>query len=74
MGGGGDGVEECFVQHFFFSLASVSFYCKDCAGIFFLKSSTPPPSIVKWTAPYLLLVLLSLKNILITTNYLKLHI
>ena len=27
----------------FFSLASVSFYCKGCTGIFFLKSSTPPP-------------------------------
>ena len=38
------GWKNFFVQHFFFSLASVSFYCKGCAGNFYLKSYTPPPT------------------------------
>ena len=33
-----------FCTTFFFSLASVSFYCKGCAGNIFLKSSTPSPN------------------------------
>ena len=41
-GGGGGGWKNFFVQHYFFSLASVSFYCEGCAGNFFLKSSTRP--------------------------------
>ena len=36
-------MEELFCATFFFSLVSVSFYCKGCAGNFFLKSSTLPP-------------------------------
>ena len=43
-------VEEFVCVTFFFSLARVSFYCKGCARILFLKSSTPPPSKVKWFA------------------------
>ena len=36
-------MEEFSCATFFFSLASVSFYCIGCAENFFLKSSTPPP-------------------------------
>ena len=43
-------MEKLVCAKMFFSLASVSFYCKDCAGNFFLKSSTNP-SKVKWSAP-----------------------
>ena len=35
-------MEEFFAQHFFFSLASVSFYCKGCAGIVSQIFHTPP--------------------------------
>ena len=36
-------MEEFFCATFFSLPARVSFYCKGCAGTFFLKSSTPPP-------------------------------
>ena len=36
-------MEEFLCATFFSLLTRVSFYCKGCAGNFFLKSSTPPP-------------------------------
>ena len=73
---GGGGWKTVFAQHFFSHWPMFLFTLKAVQD-FFLKSSTPAPpspsSKVKWFALYLLSVMLSLKNILIT-NYFKLHL
>ena len=78
MGGGGGGWKTVFAQHFFSHWPMFLFTVKAVQDFFFSNLPPPPPppspsSKVKWFALYLLSVMLSLKNILIT-NYFKLHL